>query len=281
MPDAPDVHWKYLPAPRSPEMEAWGCTLSGFEEWLPHPVRRLEVPAPVIKLIIGFGARYRLSFATEGARSHQSFIVGLGGGPAVSDHAAAQSCIEVALPPWAAYRLFDGASDVLSSPVVDLADAWGGQASLLSEQLHHAVTWEARFALVEQDLTIRLRRARREAGPELRWAWNELERRHGNVSIASLRRAIGWSERHLSAQFRRQLGITPKLAARRLRFDRVLGSLDASAAIGLADIAAECGYADQSHLSREFRAFAGCAPQAYRQAGLPGALGKPATLLAG
>ena len=66
----------------------------------------------------------------------------------------------------------------------------------------------------------------------------------------------------MSAQFRRQLGITPKLAARRLRFDRVLGRLDASAAIGLADIAAECGYADQSHLSREFRVFAGCAPPA-------------------
>ena len=43
-----------------------------------------------------------------------------------------------------------------------------------------------------------------------------------------------------------------------------VGGADAAAApLDLARLAAECGFADQSHLDREFRAFAGTSPSGW------------------
>lgn len=83
---------------------------------------------------------------------------------------------------------------------------------------------------------------------------------------------------HLAACFRDATGVTPKVAARRLRFDRARGMVEASG-LGLADIAAACGYSDQSHLTREFTELAGCAPATYRAARFPDLPGTPASVL--
>jgi AraC-like DNA-binding protein len=47
----------------------------------------------------------------------------------------------------------------------------------------------------------------------------------------------------------------------------------------LADTAAACGYSDQSHFTREFGAFVGCTPAAYRAARFADLPGTPASVL--
>jgi AraC-like DNA-binding protein len=54
------------------------------------------------------------------------------------------------------------------------------------------------------------------------------------------------------------VGLRPKQAARVARFDRARRQLNP--ATRLADLAAAHGFSDQSHLVREFHAFAGCTP---------------------
>jgi transcriptional regulator GlxA family with amidase domain len=61
-------------------------------------------------------------------------------------------------------------------------------------------------------------------------------------------------------RFRAQLGITPKHAARLVRFDHAAHLL--AAGRPAAEVAAASGYADQSHLHRETREFAGLTPAA-------------------
>ena len=66
-------------------------------------------------------------------------------------------------------------------------------------------------------------------------------------------------------QARAETGLTPKAAGRVIRFDRARKLLvrelaTATADYRLADLAAACGYFDQAHLAREFRALAGCPP---------------------
>lgn len=84
------------------------------------------------------------------------------------------------------------------------------------------------------------------------------------MPVATIAHEVGFSERHLINWFRHEIGMTPKRAGRVVRFDRARHLLQARYTAGdrpdIAWTAARCGYSDQSHLVREFRAFAGLAP---------------------
>jgi AraC-like DNA-binding protein len=81
---------------------------------------------------------------------------------------------------------------------------------------------------------------------------------------------VGWSHRHLIDRFRRQVGLSPKTAARLVRFDGVWRRLDGEGGrLDWADLAREVGYADQAHLVRDFRQFTGTTPTAFAARTLP------------
>ncbi|WP_165977694.1 helix-turn-helix domain-containing protein [Nonomuraea diastatica] len=76
--------------------------------------------------------------------------------------------------------------------------------------------------------------------------------------MSSLAESLGWSHRHLVARFHDQIGLTPKTAARVIRFGRAARLLQAGASI--ARVAAECGFYDQAHMNREFRVLGDVTP---------------------
>ena len=91
---------------------------------------------------------------------------------------------------------------------------------------------------------------------------------HSGIAI-ELAKELGCSRKHLTLRFRHEFGVSPKLLARILRFDRAVRLIGAGRVAGLADLAAASGYADQAHLSREFRIFTGSAPTAFLCRRLP------------
>ena len=78
-----------------------------------------------------------------------------------------------------------------------------------------------------------------------------------------LARASGLGLRTLQRLVREQLGLTPKWLIRRYRMQEAAAALAAPDAPSLADLAAELGFADQAHLTREFRAVIGETPRRY------------------
>jgi AraC-like DNA-binding protein len=103
--------------------------------------------------------------------------------------------------------------------------------------------------------------------PEIGYAWRRLHAVSGAVRVSALAAETGWSERYLNTLFRAETGLSPKEAARVFRFTaarrRIAAAVacsGAGAGLSLADLAVECGYYDQAHLAREFRALAGCPP---------------------
>jgi AraC-like DNA-binding protein len=66
--------------------------------------------------------------------------------------------------------------------------------------------------------------------------------------------------------FAADVGLTPKVFSRVLRFQRVLALIRRDRQIDWADVAVASGYYDQAHFIHDFRAFSGMSPTAYLRA---------------
>ncbi|MBK8002617.1 MAG: AraC family transcriptional regulator [Gemmatimonadetes bacterium] len=82
---------------------------------------------------------------------------------------------------------------------------------------------------------------------------------HGGVALEGLCRDLGLTPRTLQRRFRPAVGISPKLLARIIRFQRIFREWRERPS-GLARVAVASGYFDQSHMIRDFRQFAGAPP---------------------
>jgi AraC-like DNA-binding protein len=144
----------------------------------------------------------------------------------------------------------------LANRVVPIAAVLGRFGDELTEQLSAVPTWDARFALLDRTILARIDR-NRHVPPIVRRTYNSVVQHRGRVAIRSLVEEAGCSQRHLIAQFNSHIGLTPKVFARILRFGRAAEMLTGAQPATLADIALACGYYDQAHFARDFRAFAG------------------------
>src|SRR5262249_7653630 len=83
-----------------------------------------------------------------------------------------------------------------------------------------------------------------------------------NEELATIARL---STFHFNVAFRKSVGESPHAYVIRRRVERAQG-LMLSTGRSLSDIAADCGLADQAHLTRLFRRFVGESPAAWRRA---------------
>jgi len=89
-------------------------------------------------------------------------------------------------------------------------------------------------------------------------AVSRAERDEGQCTVDDLAQDAGVSARQLDRVMLANVGVTPKLFLRMLRFRKAIALHDRQES--WAQIAAECGYHDQSHMVREFKQFAGGSP---------------------
>ncbi|MEU7896435.1 AraC family transcriptional regulator [Nonomuraea sp. NPDC049152] len=236
----------------SPALRPYVTRLCAYREHYDHPMTRTEVAMPGVVLILAFGAPMEVG----GARL-TSFTGGLGDRYTVTRMAAPTEGVEVILTPFGARRLFGVPMSELANLVVPVDDLLPGWGPATVARLGELTSWHDRLAAAESLLAARIMPAP-PSDPRVVWAWDRLVESSGSVSVAWLAGSLGWSHRHLVSRFHDHVGLTPKASARVLRFDRAMGLLRSGA--DLAEVATACGFYDQPHMNREFRAMAGATP---------------------
>ena len=252
-----------LPAPALRPYVAWysGYRTAGFP-----PARHRGLPSPYITMIITLDDELELAAHVDPRRPPARYTTLLGGlhtTPVIITHPGRQSGIQLAVKPLGARLLFGLPAGELAGVDADATGILGPAARELHERAREAPSWERRFAVVNVML-LRQLHDNQAVSPEVTQAWRVLLASRGTASVGQLAAAAGWSSRRLGTRFRTEIGLAPKEAARVVRFDRARRLLQRRVAAAgppeLAALAAACGYYDQAHLAREFRALAGCPP---------------------
>ena len=233
------------------------------------PARHRGLPSPYLTLIFTLDEPLTLAQHPDPRQPpgrYETLVGGLHATPALITHDGRQSGIQLMLSPLGARALLHHEAGDLAGIDLDGAQVLGPLATQIQQRVREAPDWAARFAVLDELLAARLG-GMTQLRPQTVRAWQQLLAAGGGVTVAELARDTGWSSRQLRNRFAAEIGLTPKAAARVIRFDRTRRLLQRQAAAGqpgpLADVAAECGYYDQAHLAREFRELAGCPPSTW------------------
>jgi AraC-like DNA-binding protein len=230
--------------------------MAGFHDRGGELVDIPVVPHPALTVVFDLGGGLRVK-DSSGYERQGSVVAGLAP-RGVRGVGRDIECLQVRLSPVLAHAVL-GASSELDGKVLSLEDLWGRHAEHTVEQLRASRSWDDRFDIAEAAL-LRRYESRRSLNPEVAFAWAQLMGTGGQVRVEHLAAEVGWSRKRLWSRFGAQIGLSPKHAAQLVRFDHAAHRL--ATGDSAADVAAETGYADQSHLNREVMAFAGVTPTA-------------------
>ncbi|TCP50910.1 AraC-like DNA-binding protein [Tamaricihabitans halophyticus] len=243
----------------------------GYRSDLPAPAVHLGAPSPAVTLVLTLDEPIAAGSAPEDAfgPAAQSTHVALGGlhtQPVYLAQPRVQTGVQLAVRPLAVRALFGISTAELRQRQVDGRDVLGIGAELVRERMSEAGSWSERFAVLDGYLRGLLDRASTRCWPrpEVAEAWQWIAHHRGTGSIGGLARHVRLSERQLSAVFTAEFGLSPKAVSRLMRFEharqRVAGAVRAGGPLNIADTAYACGYADHSHLVRDFHQYLGIAP---------------------
>lgn len=229
---------------------------SGTSEWC------YVTPSGMTSLVVAVSGSFRIIDDTipDKVTEHTQSLLCLRTFPMRMQFTANFRAIVVTMSPWAPYRLSTMAPQGLVNTELDLDSR---HLPGLSEIQGIVASTPDRLVLwprLDEYLTDKLRNGREQA-EQVSAAWSRMEVMDGRVSVDELAGYVGWGRRQLEMKFREQIGISPKAASRIVRLRRAVDMLVHGTPA--ADVAALCGFSDQPHFSREFKALTGFTPRQY------------------
>jgi len=267
------------------------------EGYLPTAVREWHVPSLEVSVVLNFASPHRLLDTSEPKRvtdCRTGWVVGLHSRHRLTEAVGARDFIVIRFTPIGAHLFLKTPMGLLTDHTIELKEIDGPLARLVDNRVKATRGWEARIDLVERLIAERLALAR-PASPALLHSWQRLLSAPNTTDLARLASESGCSRRHLIAQFHTQFGMAPKTIARIRRFNLAVRAVNrvgrnaiqhpagkpylhleshskriANAETSWADLALNCGYYDQSHFIKEFRAFADVTPVEFLRRMQPG-----------
>ena len=194
-------------------------------------------------------------------RAELGFLIGPHDRPVTNEPTGETFAVGIVTTPVGARAVLGVDPAMIAGQVVDLLAAWPRSRALREALLATADDPGAMLDLVERTLA---------AGLALDVPGLDRCERAVALLAADPARPIGEvavelsvSHGHLDREFTRIVGLSPRRLARLLRMEELLTAIEVDAGVPWADLAAELGWTDQSHLIRDFRRHTGSTPSAY------------------
>lgn len=222
------------------------------------------MPTGTASLIINLAQDEVRDYNGDSARPTRfagAVLVGVRSRFAVIDADEQVEVMGVEFRPGGTWPFIDAAAEEFQNDHAALGDVWGSSGATLRERLLAEMTIAGKIRLLEAALFANCVRPI-DRTPMVTAALNLLHAARA-PQIADIANELGVNARKLTRTFAVEVGLTPKLYARVLRFQRVLESSYPVASVDWTTLAVDHGYFDQAHFIRDFKEISGYTPTQY------------------
>lgn len=216
------------------------------------PVRERVLPDGSLRLVVGFGEQ------------PVAFAVGASIRPALITLSGRMHGLSLTLRPGAAQALFGVPAGALAEQAPALEALWRGEVHALIDELAGVPDEAACVRAVWRHLLARAVPPADAAAGRVAAITRLIGEAGGSLRSDALSRRTGLGERRLQQLFAAQLGLSPRAVGRLARMQAMVRRLRTQPEPDWAQLAAEGGFCDQSHLIHEFRELFDLTPTAYR-----------------
>lgn len=176
-------------------------------------------------------------------------------------HTSPASMIYVMFRPYGVFRLLGVPQHQLTNEATSMSDILQGDVNDLckrmEDQAKHPLTV---VKLLEEWLLKQWKKNEKLNTDRMAYACEEIIRNTGALSVKNLCSLTNMSKSSLEQYFKEQVGLTPKMYSRVIRFNAVHQSLKRSPDHDWQELIYRFGYFDQSHFIHEFKHFFGYTP---------------------
>jgi AraC-like DNA-binding protein len=240
--------------------EAVKCFWTHEGTYSPDKIQPIT-PDGCIELIFNFGSPYRLLSRTPPQQLPPAIVVGFQKEMLPISVNGTVKVVAARLFPWGALALIEDEVRALTGQIKDLDPSW----DTLARELKDHVT-EGRYESAWQrlqDYLLQKALARSYDAKLVQSAAKLLFHTKGQCRVEELADYCHTSVRQLQRHFDQAIGVSPKFYARTIRFEQAQRRLMFHPETDLTALAYDCGYFDQAHFIKDFRAFTGRTPSQY------------------
>jgi AraC-like DNA-binding protein len=177
--------------------------------------------------------------------------------------AGAESFVLMWFLPWAMGWAAGIPAERIFNTICDLAVVWGSPGVRLAERVHAARDDEqVQDILIE---TFAQHQSQIIIPDDLPSLIDWIERNAHWADVSDVCSQYGIGERQLLRVFKQHVGLSPKQAIRIYRIRLAISRLTSMAKPHWGEVAIDCGYADQSHLIRDFQYYTGISPRQFQE----------------
>lgn len=249
----------------APPLDSHIESIFHYKDFVPdHSIERV-VPTGHLFLIFELDGIPRNTFDNETQKPKETltkaWISGMQTGCiTISAHEQSEMLV-IQFKPAGAYPFLQVPVSKLNDKILSAEEIVGEEILTLRENLLYKKTPDEKLELADRWLKSRFDEAK-EPPNELLMVLSGLQKE----PVSHLSRIVEKypnTQKHLIDQFKKYVGLTPKIYQRILRFNEILQKIRDKQQITWAEVAYQCGYSDQSHFIKEFNHFSGFNPQEF------------------
>jgi AraC-like DNA-binding protein len=169
----------------------------------------------------------------------------------------------VRFKPGGLFPFIDSDVHYMKNRIIPSIDLFGSEINTLRKDIIKVNDPLKKISLFEQWLKKVKNNMNKDHNPKIMAAMKMIINDPSAQQIKTLASKSGYSNKHFIQLFKKEIGVTPKIFQRILKFNQIIPKIQNKEKLSWTSISHECGYFDQAHFIHDFKKFSGFNPTSF------------------